>query len=290
MRDLDWEIIHTLHTYKNITKTADMLFIAQPTLTKRIQLIEEELGVPIIIRSSKGVTFTSEGEYVAKKAKQILDTIEDVKFNLSNSTGGTKGTLHIGVPNSYARFVLPSLIEKFSIKYPDIKLDVNTALSSEINKMAENREINIGFVRGNATGDIEKLLVSEDQIYIVNNSPIELDNLPNLFQIDYTKEPTIIKATDVWWKQHFSKPPNIRMKVNHGDTCLAMIKHNLGYGIFSDKNFFKNDHSLFSIPLVYKDGSKFTRKTYLVYHKEEVYNALVSNFINFVKEIDFNNI
>lgn len=75
MRDLDWEIIHTLHTYKNITKTADMLFIAQPTLTKRIQLIEEELRVSIIIRSSKGVTFTSEGEYVAKKAKQILDTI-----------------------------------------------------------------------------------------------------------------------------------------------------------------------------------------------------------------------
>ena len=290
MRDLDWEIIHTLHTYKNITKTADMLFIAQPTLTKRIQLIEEELGVSIIIRSSKGVTFTSEGEYVAKKAKQILDTIEDVKFNLSNATGGTKGTLHIGVPNSYARFVLPSLIEKFSIKYPDIKLDVNTALSSEINKMAENREINIGFVRGNVTGDIEKLLVSEDQIYIVNNSPIELDNLPNLFQIDYTKEPTIVKATDVWWKQRFSKPPNIRMKVNHGDTCLAMIKHNLGYGIFSDKNFFKNDPSLFSIPLVYKDGSKFTRKTYLVYHKEEVYNALVNNFIDFIKEIDFNNI
>ncbi|MEA5083658.1 MAG: LysR family transcriptional regulator [Lachnospiraceae bacterium] len=287
MRDIDWQIISTLHEYKNITKAANLLFIAQPTLTKRIQLIEEELGVTIITRSTKGVSFTAEGAFIALKAQQILNTFNDIKLNISQSTNGEIGTLRLGVPNSYARFVLPSLIAKFTEIYKDIKLEIATALSSEVVNLVENREVDVGFVRGNFTTNLEKLEVSDDQIYIVSKSPINLENLPTIPQIEYTKEPTVIKATDIWWKQHFAKPPNIRMKVNHGDTCLAMIKQNLGYGIFSDKNFFKHDPSLFSLPLIYKDGTAFTRKTFLVYHKDDLHNTVLNNFVVFIDKYDF---
>jgi DNA-binding transcriptional LysR family regulator len=70
MRDQDWAIISKLHSEKNITRTADLVFMTQPTLTKRIQQIEEELGIALVTRSSKGVVFTPEGEYVAKKAEK----------------------------------------------------------------------------------------------------------------------------------------------------------------------------------------------------------------------------
>ena len=51
MRDYDWQILVTLHSTQSITKTAELLFISQPALTKRIQAIETELGVPLLIRS-----------------------------------------------------------------------------------------------------------------------------------------------------------------------------------------------------------------------------------------------
>jgi DNA-binding transcriptional LysR family regulator len=85
MRDLDWQIIATLHSERNITKVAELLFITQPALTKRIQQIENELGTALITRSTKGVAFTSEGEYAAARAREILALIDDVKQHIEQT-------------------------------------------------------------------------------------------------------------------------------------------------------------------------------------------------------------
>lgn len=66
MDERDWQIISTLYKYKNITKTANTLFISQPALTARIKQIENELDVKLLQRSNKGVSFTSYGEYTAQ--------------------------------------------------------------------------------------------------------------------------------------------------------------------------------------------------------------------------------
>ena len=63
MNDIDWKLISTLYDNPNITRTADILYTTQPTVSKRLQQIEEEFGVQIVIRSSKGVSFTPEGEF-----------------------------------------------------------------------------------------------------------------------------------------------------------------------------------------------------------------------------------
>ncbi|RGY99077.1 LysR family transcriptional regulator [Clostridium sp. AM58-1XD] len=283
MRDFDWKIISTLHATKNITKTANLLFITQPSLTKRIQIIEEELQITLITRSTKGVSFTPEGELIAKRAERILNMIDEVHQLIAEMNGGRTGTIHIGAPNSLVRYLLPEIIENFTIDFPQIKLEITTDLSSELLKQLENHELHASFVRGDIATRLEKLFISEEQIYIVSNTPIAIEDLPKLRQIDYSKEPTIIKATDKWWRQHFTASPDIWMKVNNGQTCLEMIRHNLGYGIFSDHNFFKDEH-LYSIPMTFKDGSKLTRKTWLVYDRENLNNTILRHFVDFVKD------
>ena len=62
MRDQDWKIIASLYNTKSISKTANLLFITQPALSKRLQMIEQELNTTLFIRTSKGVIFTPEGE------------------------------------------------------------------------------------------------------------------------------------------------------------------------------------------------------------------------------------
>jgi hypothetical protein len=63
-----------------------------------------------------------------------------------------------------------------------------------------------------------------------------------------------------------------------------MIMEGLGYGIFPDVGYVKGMDSLFTIPLVHKDGSKFVRKTMFVYHHEDMDIPLIKNFVNFIKE------
>ena len=78
MKTSDWALIQTLYECRNITRAAAQLYISQPTLTKRLRAIEEELGVVIALRGKRGVTFTPEGEYLAVKATQFLSLMDEV--------------------------------------------------------------------------------------------------------------------------------------------------------------------------------------------------------------------
>jgi DNA-binding transcriptional LysR family regulator len=284
MRDQDWLIIQKLHKEKNITRTADLVFMTQPTLTKRIQQIEEELGILLVNRSSKGVIFTPEGEYVAEKAEEILQLYSEVNRHLAKIGGGKAGILKLGVPNSYCRLVMPRLIKEYNTIHKDIRFDISAAGSDEVLKLVENRDVDAGFVRGEFVTSLEQIVVSVDQIHVVSRNPLSLSELPNLPQIDFIKESTLIKATEKWWQDFYDTPPSIFMRVNHADTCLAMVIEGLGYGIFPDIGYIEGKDNLFTVPLFHKNGSKFVRKSRFVYHPEGMDNPIIKNFIDFIKK------
>ena len=82
MDERDWKIISLLYKHKNITKTANELYISQPALTGRIKQIEQDLGVPILNRSNRGVEFTPHGVFVAEFANHLLGEISNFRENL----------------------------------------------------------------------------------------------------------------------------------------------------------------------------------------------------------------
>ena len=83
MTERDFEILEVLNKTKNITHAADLLYINQSALSKRIIAIEEELGVTLMIRSRQGIHFTAVGEkvlYYSQEAKKLLELMrEDLK-------------------------------------------------------------------------------------------------------------------------------------------------------------------------------------------------------------------
>ena len=72
MKDTDWEILYELHRNPNMTKVANLLYITQPSLTKRIQHMEEEFQVTIVNRTTKGLEFTPEGDFLAEQAAKYM--------------------------------------------------------------------------------------------------------------------------------------------------------------------------------------------------------------------------
>ncbi|MBQ3975565.1 MAG: LysR family transcriptional regulator [Lachnospiraceae bacterium] len=82
MRDSDWKILDSLQRTGNITKTAMSLCLSQSAVTKRVQMMESELNVRILIRTSKGVFLTPAGQYLAGKAGEHMDFMEKVRRDL----------------------------------------------------------------------------------------------------------------------------------------------------------------------------------------------------------------
>lgn len=287
MRDFDWYVISTLHETKHITRTAELLYTTQPTITKRLQAIEQEMQCQIVLRGPKGVEFTPAGNKIVEKAQIIINTMQEIKQEIVGDPQGKSGTLYLGVPYSYVRFVLPTLLEEYTVQYPNVHIDIRTALSDDLVEGVQDGKLDICFAR--YTIEDESLcrdLISVDQSYAVYNRPFCLEDLPNIPYIEFEKNIATKAASREWWKQHFQIPQKIRLKVTNADTCLSMIEHNLGYGIFPDKTYFMNDKRFYSIPLVFQDGSRFTRKTWMLYRKETKRNPVAANFIQFINCFD----
>jgi len=287
MRDFDWQILVTLHKLRNITKTAEHLFISQPTLTKRIQVIEDELGIPIVIRSRRGTEFTSEGERIAQMAETIVASINEIKTDIASRNKGTKGTLKLGAPYSFVRYALPMMLEHYTKEHPDIEVDIVTALSDELARRVEEDIIDVCFARYDVgISHLERQQVCEDRVYAVYNKPFELKDLPELPYIEFVKNPSVSSTVQRWWNENFSVPRKTRFKVTTGDSCVAMVKRGLGFGIFPDPKYFMFEEGLYSIPLEFSDGTEFTRRTWMLYNKANLKNPVVAGFVDFMSRMD----
>src|SRR5690625_7301186 len=98
----DWEMLSTLHTTKNITHAAQSLFLSQPTLTSRLNKLEDHYRVQLIIRKRRGVMFTPVGLKLAEHAKYMLQVQRQIEDNINNIKYHVACTLRVGESNFFA--------------------------------------------------------------------------------------------------------------------------------------------------------------------------------------------
>lgn len=283
MNDLDWKILAGLYTTPNITKTAELLNMTQSALSKRLQHIESDLSVKVVVRFSRGIVFTPEGEFLAGKAREVLSTFAEIRKSLLHVGNGRSGQIRIGATNGFARSTLLPFFREYKLRFPKVDIDVVTDISANLIALLRDYKIHVGFICGETDLELERVLVSTDQARAVNKTPIGLDDLPRIPQIVYQKDPYSKKLLDAWWRDRFSEVPLIGMHANHGDTCREMVLAGLGYAIFLSNAFLSERSGLFELPLTYADGSPLIRRSWMVWQRDFFDIPLVRNFVDYMR-------
>ena len=285
MEERDWQLLKVLFIHQNITKTAEKLFISQPSLTKRLSQIEKEFDTDIVVRESRGIYFTSKGEYLAKRADEMLNYFANVKKNVLNMKDKVIGTLKIGVSNHFTKHKLPIILKQFQSLYPNMEFQVTTGWSEEIFNMVNNKKVHIGIISGDYDWVYDRHLLLEDPLCVASKYPVNFEDLPDLSRIDYQTEYNFKTLVDEWWEENFTKPPQIDIEVDRADTCMELVKNGLGYAFLSSliindmENIYKSD-------LQNKHGEKMITKTWMYYSKEFLGINVVSAFVEFMKKYD----
>ncbi|MED4603979.1 LysR family transcriptional regulator [Paenibacillus validus] len=285
MEDLNWIILKELYRQKNITKTAESLFISQPSLTNRLRQIEKEFGVLIVHRGRRGVHFTPEGEYLAKCADEMITRLRKIKDHVLNMENQVVGTLRLAVTNLITRKTLPRLLKLFKDRYPSVEFKVMTGWSKDVFHLIYNQEVHVGFVRGEYAWPGQKYLLSEEAICIASKEELQLERLPYLSRIDYQTDPLFKSLIDKWWTEHYTQPPYIGMEVDKSETCREMLLNGLGYAILPH-SVLGDAEGLFKQDLLDAEGQPIVRRTWMYYHEETLELNLVRTFVEFVKALD----
>ena len=105
----------------NFTRTATILGYAQSSITSHIQSLEDELGLKLFERIGKRLVLTNPGAKLIKYADQILGLQEEAKEAIGQSSEPS-GTLTICVSETHCTYRLPSLLNEFQTKYPNVEL------------------------------------------------------------------------------------------------------------------------------------------------------------------------
>ena len=284
IKDSDWEILYKLYETPNMTKVADMLYISQPSLTKRVKNMEKEFGVKIINRTSKGVKFTSEGEYLAKKAKEYMEFIKNVKEGLNSYKTELEGTIKVGSPYTYSKFELTDVLFEYSKVNKNVKFEIINDQSNNLFKMVLKNHIELGFICGDFDGDVNKILVKQNKAYIVSKGPINLEKLSQMQRIDYKTNDKSKEILDRWWRKTYGENPPIGMFAGYVEFAWQLVDKGLGYACCFLPDGFEKVYNLCLTPILDDEGNNIIRNTWLVYPKKKQMSTAVKDFVQFVKD------
>lgn len=105
---------------QNISAAAQSLFLSQPTLSRQLKELEEELGKQLFIRGSRKITLTEEGLLLRKRAEEIVELIDKTEQELSRSDEQVSGEIYIGAGETDGLRLIAKAAKELQEQYPQI--------------------------------------------------------------------------------------------------------------------------------------------------------------------------
>lgn len=235
----------------SFTKGAEKLRIAQPSLTRQIKHLEDELGVRLLNRSTKQVTLTREGECFLAGARRLLRCIAEIIDELHELTRPKPSAINIGyVPNSFHQ-ALPASIALYEREFPAVSVNLFAIPSLEQTRSLNEGKIDLGFVgllEPKADGFLEfrniafynvVLLVAKKN-HAAKRKVIELKDLAQTFFISLSDR--CYHGYGQWLNgtcQHAGFKPRILQIADNESMLIQAVRSELGVALLPEqiKNF-----------------------------------------------------
>ena len=122
---------------EGINRAAEALHVTQPTLSRQIAQLEDEVGVKLFHRGARKITLTNEGILLRRRAEEILSLVDKTEQELAEQEELVEGKITFGCGELAAMQLLPELFRSFSEKCPLVSYDLFTANADMVKEQME---------------------------------------------------------------------------------------------------------------------------------------------------------
>lgn len=273
----------------NISKAAESLHITQPTLSRQMMELEEELGTDLFVRGKRKIMLTDSGILFQQRAKEIIQQFEKTKRELAEQNNLTGGVVTIGCVESSASYLLPDVLSEFSKQYPMVKYELYSADGNDIREKIDRGDIDIGILLEpveTAKYDYIRLpfyeqwgIVMKKDAPFADKKSINMEDIKNKPLI--VPRRTIVIEEIAKWLGMESDQLNIVASHNLLTNSLLLIEKGLGYTICVKGAFDirKKDNICF-VPFA---PERITGHV-LAWKKNKVFSNATTKFLQYIKE------
>ena len=131
---------------ESITKASEVLNITQPTLSRQLAQMEEEVGAKLFDRGTRKIKLTNEGILLRRRAEEILQLVDKTEKELVQQGEQVEGKISIGCGEIASVQILAELFKSFRQKYPNVNFDIFTANADLVKEQMEKGLLDIGLL------------------------------------------------------------------------------------------------------------------------------------------------
>ncbi|MFO6300525.1 LysR family transcriptional regulator [Rahnella selenatireducens] len=281
----------------SITRAAELLFIQQPPLTRLLQALEQDFGVPLLQRLPRGVIPTEAGEVLLQEARAVLARAEQLNAAMRRAAQGEQGRIRIGFTSSAALHTfVPALLRRYREIYPSVSTQLEESGSGELLEAVVAGQLDVAFVRMPVKDmpELEMEKVLEEPMWVavpaghrlaarVSGQPLKLEELSNEPFVLYRRRAgqglydAILAA---YVRAGFS--PHIVQEAPRLTSCLSLVGAGLGVSIVPASMTRLGGDGVVFLPL---DGStRLSAPLYLARREDSHASSIISTFCQLVRK------
>lgn len=160
------EYLLAVVNFGSFSLAAERCFVTQPSLSMQIKNLEEELGIILLDRSKKPVVLTQAGHVVVERARDVMKMYNSVYEDVAVLKGNVSGVLRIGVIPTVAPYLLPTMVQDFAERAPDVELEIREMITPDIIRAMERDNIDAAILAGGTCPDgIQEEDIFDDHFY-----------------------------------------------------------------------------------------------------------------------------
>jgi len=276
----------TIAREENITRAAEQLHITQPTLSRQIMQLEEELGVRLFQRNRVNVVLTEEGRLLRRRAQEILELADKAEQEIIQNRETVAGEIGIGCGETRNMECLSRLMATFRNKYPDVVFNIYTANADDVKERLENGTLDFGLlmepVEISRYNFVRMPLQERWSVLMRRDSPLaekEVISPADLVGIPLiiSKRQSVRNELENWFGE-YSRQMHVIAMVNLSYSNRAlMVENHVGVALEYEFDFY--DDVLCRRPF----SPEMCSRSVLVWRKEQVFSSAVTKFIEHVR-------
>ncbi|MGG0175865.1 LysR family transcriptional regulator [Gottfriedia acidiceleris] len=277
----------------SITGAANFLHITQPTLSRQLKDLEQELGKKLFIRSSHSIILTEEGIILRKRAEEIVDMVDKLEDEFSSMEETISGDVHIGGGETEAMKQIARVIKNLQLSYPGIRYHLYSGNEDDVTERLDKGLLDFGILIQPAdlskynyinipAKDVWGVVMRKDSPLALKNTiqAVDLLNIPLICSRQAIKKTFSKNEFADWFREEFDRL-NFVTTYNLAYNAAIMVEEGIGYAIVLDKIVnTSSDSNLCFRPLEPRLESGLN----IVWKRHQVFSAAADLFLRKIQE------
>ncbi|ULT58862.1 LysR family transcriptional regulator [Neobacillus drentensis] len=231
----------------SITGAADFLHITQPTLSRQLKDLEQELGKKLFIRSSHSIILTDEGMLLRKRAEEIVDMVDKLEAEFSSMEEIISGDVYIGGGETEAMKQIARVVKELQLHYPNIRYHLYSGNEDDVTERLDRGLLDFGILIQPAdlskynyinipAKDVWGVVMRKDSPLASKNTiqAVDLLNVPLICSRQAIKQTFSKNEFADWFGEDFDKL-NVVTTYNLAYNAAIMVEEGIGYAVTLDK-------------------------------------------------------